>query len=310
MSRVTHWFPLWALLLSAVAWLVPAPFAAARDAIVPLLAIVMLGMGMTLVPADFVAVARRPALVALGLVLQYTVMPAAALLVARTLGLSSEQTVGMVLVGASSGGTASNVIAYLARANVALSVALTACSTLLAVVALPSLTWLLVGRTVPVPATQMLMTVAQVALGPVLAGMLLRQALGARIARVQPWLPVLSIVAICVIIAIIVALNHDSIATAGLTMLVAVCLHNAIGLAGGYGAARLLGSDRRNARTIAIETGMQNSGLAVALAVKFFTPAAALPGALFSIWHNVTGSLLAGWWSRRPAVSANESASG
>jgi BASS family bile acid:Na+ symporter len=310
MTFVTRWLPLWALLLAAAAWLIPAPFVAARDAIVPLLAIVMLGMGMTLVPTDFLAVARRPALVALGLALQYTVMPAAALLVARAFDMSSEQTVGMVLVGASSGGTASNVIAYLARADVALSVALTASSTLLAVVALPSLTWLLVGRTVPVPATEMLTTVAQVALGPVLAGMLLRRALGPRILRIQPWLPVLSVAAICTIIAIIVALNHDSIATAGFTMLAAVCLHNAIGLLGGYGAARLLGTDRRAARTIAIEVGMQNSGLAVALAVKFFAPGAALPGALFSIWHNVSGSLLASWWSRRPAVSANEPVSG
>ena len=305
MSLVTRWFPLWALLLSAVAWLVPAPFAAAREAIVPLLALVMLGMGMTLVPADFLAVARRPALVALGLALQYTVMPAAALLTARALGLSSEQTVGMVLVGASSGGTASNVIAYLARADVALSVALTACSTLLAVVALPWLTWLLVGRTVPVPALEMLVTVAQVAVGPVLAGMLLRRLFDRWIERIKPWLPVLSVLAICVIIAIIVALNRDAIATAGVTMLTAVCLHNAIGLIGGYGGARVLGSDPRAARTIAIEVGMQNSGLGVALAAKFFTPAAALPGAIFSIWHNVTGSLLAGWWSRRPAIRAD-----
>lgn len=302
MTLVTRYFPLWALLLAAIAFLAPAPFASARAAIVPLLAVVMFGMGMTLVPHDFADVLRRPGLIALGLALQYSVMPAAALLVSRALGLTTDQTVGMVLVGASSGGTASNVIAYLARANVALSVALTACSTLLAVVALPAITWALVGQSVPVPARDMLVTVAQVALGPVLIGMVLRQWLARQMQWIQPWLPVVSVVAICTIIAIVVALNRRTMATAGALMLLAVAAHNLIGLASGYGCARLLGIERRNARTLAIEVGMQNSGLAVALAVKFFAPAAALPGAIFSIWHNLTGSLLAGWWSRRPQV--------
>ncbi|HSN70068.1 MAG TPA: bile acid:sodium symporter family protein [Steroidobacteraceae bacterium] len=298
-------FPLWAVALSAFAFVVPGPFVAAREAIVPLLAIVMLGMGMTLVPRDFVAVFRRPALVGVGLLLQYTVMPIAALVVAKLFGLTPEETVGMVLVGASSGGTASNVIAYLARANVALSVALTASSTLLAVIALPAITLALVGRTVPVPAFEMLTTVAQVALGPVLLGMLLRRLLARRMAAIQPWLPVVSVAAICTIIAIIVALNRGMLASAGALLLVAVAAHNAIGLLGGYWGARLLGGDRTSARTIAIEVGMQNSGLAVALAVKYFSAASALPGALFSIWHNLSGAALASWWARREETSAS-----
>lgn len=298
---VTRFFPLWALLFSAVALLAPRLFLPAREAIVPLLMLVMLGMGLTLEPRSLLLVFRRPRLLALGAVLQFTVMPLCALLVAKLLGLEAMQIAGMVLVGASSGGTASNVITYLAGGDVALSVALTAVSTLLAVVLMPGLTWLLIGHTVPVPTGAMLLTVAQVALGPVLVGMVLRQAFPLAIERLQSVLPLASVVAICIIIAIIVALNHASLATVGGLLALAVMLHNDIGLAAGYWLARLARADVVTARTLAIEVGMQNSGLAVALAVKFFGPAAAVPGALFSIWHNVSGSLLAGYWGRRSA---------
>jgi len=298
---VTRFFPLWALLFSAVALLAPRLFLPAREAIVPLLMLVMLGMGLTLEPRSLLLVFRRPRLLALGAVLQFTVMPLCALLVAKLLGLEAMQIAGMVLVGASSGGTASNVITYLAGGDVALSVALTAVSTLLAVVLMPGLTWLLIGHTVPVPTGAMLLTVAQVALGPVLVGMVLRQAFPLAIERLQSVLPLASVVAICIIIAIIVALNHASLATVGGLLALAVMLHNGIGLAAGYWLARLARADVVTARTLAIEVGMQNSGLAVALAVKFFGPAAAVPGALFSIWHNVSGSLLAGYWGRRSA---------
>lgn len=298
---VTRFFPLWALLLSAVALLAPRLFLPARDAIVPLLMLVMLGMGLTLEPRSLLLVFRRPRLLALGAVLQFTVMPLCALLVAKLLGLEAMQIAGMVLVGASSGGTASNVITYLAGGDVALSVALTAVSTLLAVVLMPGLTWLLIGHTVPVPTGAMLLTVAQVALGPVLVGMVLRQAFPRAIERLQSVLPLASVVAICIVIAVIVALNHASLATVGGLLALAVMLHNGIGLAAGYWLARLARADVVTARTLAIEVGMQNSGLAVALAVKYFGPAAAVPGALFSIWHNVSGSLLAGYWGRRSA---------
>jgi len=299
LAIVTRFFPLWALLASAAALLEPRLFLPARDAIVPLLMLVMLGMGLTLEPRSLLLVLRRPRLLALGAALQFTVMPLSALLVAKLLGLEAMQTVGMVLVGASSGGTASNVITYLAGGHVALSVALTAVSTLLAVVLMPGLTWLLVGHAVPVPTGEMLLTVAQVALGPVLVGMALRQLFPVAIMRLQFVLPLASVLAICVIIAIIVALNHASLVTVGGLLALAVMLHNGMGLVAGYWLARLARADAATARTIAIEVGMQNSGLAVALAVKFFGPAAAVPGALFSIWHNVSGSLLAGYWGRR-----------
>lgn len=299
-APIARWFPLLVLALAALAYAHPAPFAAAGGAIVPLLVVVMLGMGLTLTAGDFAAIARAPRLVGLGVLLHYTVMPAAAWLVIRGLGLDAESAVGVVLVGATSAGTASNVISYLARGNVALSVTMTACSTLLAVVLLPAIVWLLIGRRVPVPAGEMMLAVAEVAVGPVLAGMLLRRLLGARVRRLEPAFPLLSAVAIAVVIAVIVGLNAARLASAAPAVMAAVVLHNSIGLAAGYGLARLARADEASARTIAIEVGMQNSGLAVAIALKLFTPAAALPGALFSVWHNLSGSALAAFWSRRP----------
>jgi len=297
---VARFFPLAVLALAVGAYLVPGPFQHLGGAIVPLLVVVMLGMGLTLTPADFAAIVRAPRLVVLGVSLHYTVMPAAAWLLIRLLALDDQTAVGVVLVGATSAGTASNVISYLARGNVALSVTMTAVSTLLAVVLLPAIVWLLVGARVPVPAGELMRSVAEVAVGPVLIGMLGRRLLGGRVARLLPLLPLLSAGAITVAIAVIVGLNAPRLASAGPAVVAAVVLHNSIGLAAGYGLARLARADEASARTIAIEVGMQNSGLAVALALKVFSAAAALPGALFSIWHNLSGSALAAYWSRRP----------
>lgn len=300
MPLLVRVFPLWAVLLSAVALVWPAPFAAAQPAVVPLLAVVMLGMGLTLTPAEFRGVLAAPRLVATGVALQYTVMPLGAVGVSRLLGLPPEQALGMVLVGAASGGTASNVITYLARGNVALSVTLTAASTLLAVVLTPAWTLWLAGQAVPVPVAGLVQTVAFVAVGPVLAGMLLRRLLGDAASRLAAVFPAVSVAAVCLIIAIVVGLNADRLTTVGPSLALAVVLHNALGLAAGYGLSRALGAAAREARTIAIEVGMQNSGLAAALALKYFTPVAALPGAMFSLWHNVSGAAVASWWASRP----------
>ncbi|HXQ64244.1 MAG TPA: bile acid:sodium symporter family protein [Steroidobacteraceae bacterium] len=298
--RLLSLFPLAAIGAGSGAYLWPAPFARAGGAIVPLLMLVMLGMGCTLTPADFRAVLRAPRLVLLGVGLHYTVMPAAAWLVIRVLQLDAATAVGVVLVGATSAGTASNVISYLARGNVALSVTLTAASTLLAVVLMPLIASLMLARTIEVPAGAMVLALAQVAVGPVAAGMVLRRLAGARSSRILATFPAVSALAIVAVIAIVVGLNAPRLAVAGPAVLGAVALHNGIGLAAGYGLARLANADEASARTIAIEVGMQNSGLSVALALKLFTPAAALPGAIFSVWHNLTGSALAAFWARRP----------
>jgi BASS family bile acid:Na+ symporter len=223
------------------------------------------------------------------------------------MGLPAALMAGMVLVGASPGGTASNVICYLARGDVALSVILTSVSTLLAPLLTPALTWLYAGERVPVPAWDMVLSTAQVVLGPVALGLLARRLLGARGEVLQRVFPLVSVLAIVLIIAIIVALNQGRLGALGPAVLAAVVLHNGVGLAAGYGIARLAGLDAVRARTLGIEVGMQNSGLAVALAVKYFPAAAALPGAVFSIWHNLSGAALAAWWSRRGPSPADQS---
>lgn len=292
--------PIGALAACAVAWLWPEALAAGRGAIQPLLGLVMLGMGMTLAPADFRRVARRPAAVAIGTGLQLAIMPLVGFALGRALDLPPALAAGVVLVGACPGGTASNVVTWLARGDVALSVSLTTVSTLLAPVATPALTALYVGAWIPVPAAAMMRDVAAIVLVPVAAGVALNALAGQRLTRVTRALPALSVAAIVAIIAIVVALNRERLAELVLPAAVAVVLHNAFGLALGWTGARVLGRSPIEARTIAIEVGMQNSGLAAALAAVHFPPAAALPAALFSVWHNLSGAALASSWSRRP----------
>ena len=299
MVRITALFPLWAMLGVLLAWFVPGPLAACRPAILPLLGVVMFGMGAGLRVENFLAVLRRPVPVVLGLGLQFLMMPLAGWLLALLAGLPPQLAAGMILVGCSPGGTASNVICYLARGDVALSITLTACSTLLAVLATPLLMLLYAGETVDVPALDMLQTIFWIIFLPVTLGTMLNHLFHRSLAIVRQVFPLLSVFTIVFIIAIIVALNREQLAGVATGLFILVVLHNLAGLAGGYWIARWTGQDRRTCRTIAIEVGMQNSGLAVALAIKYFTATAALPGAIFSIWHNLSGSLLAGFWSSR-----------
>lgn len=305
-ENINRLFPVWAFLFAAIAAWQPGWFTDFASLIKLLLMIIMFAMGLTLSRHDFMGVLRAPLPVGVGVILQFTVMPLAALFVAWFLKLSPELTIGMVLVGATAGGTASNVITWLANGHVALSVSMTLTSTVISVAATPLLAQLLVGQTVDVPVMGMFMTIAQLVIGPIAAGVVIHHFLGRQIKQIEPALATLAMAAIVFIIAIVVALNADRLATLGPLVIVAVVLHNMIGLAGGYWIGRLLGFSQRVARTMAIEVGMQNSGLAVALANQFFTATTALPGALFSIWHNVSGSLLAGYWKRRP-LPENES---
>lgn len=293
-------FPLWAILLSALAYRQPAMFISMKPAIIPLLAIIMFSMGLSLTLADFRRVLAMPGLIVSGLLMQYSIMPLAALLISRLLALDPALSIGLILLGSCPGGTASNVITWLARGNVALSISLTSLSTLLAVFLTPLLTLLLADTSIEVPAGKMLLSILNMVILPVTAGLLLNHFFPTRIRRIAPYLPLLAVIAIVLIIAIITALNVSALASLGLAVLLAVLLHNLIGLLAGYSVARLLAYPGRECRTLAIEVGMQNSGLAVALALKHFSAAAALPGALFSIWHNLSGSALAFFWSKTP----------
>jgi len=304
MDVATRVFPYAAALFAALAVLEPDRFLPLQSAIVPLLGLVMLGMGLTLTPGSFVAVARRPVQVGLGVALQFLVMPLLGWALARGLGLPPEVAVGVILVGACPGGVASNVITYLARGDVALSVTLTSLSTLAALVLTPALTWLYAGRGVPVPVAEMLVSILQVVVGPVALGVLINRWLGRRLDALKGAFPAISVSAIVLIIAIVVAANRAQLAQIAPLAVAAVMLHNLLGLAAGYWGARWAGQDERVCRTIAIEVGMQNSGLAVALATQHFSAAAALPGAVFSLWHNLSGASLAAHWARRDARMA------
>ena len=296
---ITRGFPWIAIALSAVAAYLPQIFVPLKPAIVPLLGLVMFGMGMTLTFESFRRVLHIPGVVALGVGLQFLVMPLAAWLIAVALRLPPQLMAGLVLVGACPGGTASNVVCYLSKGNVALSITLTAVSTVVAVFMTPVLTWLYVGQTVPVPVGQMLLSILKIVIVPVTLGVLVNAWLGHRLHGFRGVFPAVSVLAIVLIIAIIVAVNEPQLQSLALPVIVAVILHNFLGLAAGYWLPRWLGRDVVTCRTLAIEVGMQNSGLGVALAMKHFSAAAALPGAVFSIWHNLSGATLAAYWGRQ-----------
>ncbi|AGF72283.1 bile acid:sodium symporter family protein [Corynebacterium halotolerans] len=258
-----------------------------------LLGIVMFGMGLTLRPVDFALVARRPLPVAIGVVAQYVLMPLIALLVVWILQLPPEIAAGVILVGCAPGGTSSNVVSYLARGDVALSVTMTSVSTLLAPLLTPLLTLWLAGRYMPLDAGSMALSIVQVVLVPVIAGLLIRLLLPRVVEAVLPVLPWVSVVAIAMIVAIVVSGSRDVIVEAGLIVLVAVIIHNALGYLLGYLAGRFTGQPVPARRTMAVEVGMQNSGLAAGLATQYMSPLAALPGAVFSVWHNLSGAVVA-----------------
>jgi len=299
MDMVTRLFPIWAIVLSMLAYNMPAPFTELKPAIVPLLTIIMFSMGLTLSIDDFKRALSMPRLIITGLVLQYSIMPFAALAISTFFQLDPALTIGMILVGTCPGGTASNVITYLARGNVALSISLTSISTILAIVLTPAITLLIADTSIQVPAARMFVSILYIVIFPVALGLALKHFFAYRIKTVEHYLPLIAVAAIVLIIAIITALNAKQFSQIGITVLLAVVLHNAIGLLTGYGSARLMGYAARECRTLAIEVGMQNSGLAVALAIKHFSAAAALPGAIFSIWHNISGSALAFFWSKK-----------
>lgn len=302
----TMLFPLGAIAIAILSFQRPDLLASGRAFIEPLLGLVMLGMGMTLRSENFAAILQRPKLIALGCALQFLLMPAFGFLVGRAMGLSGELLAGVVLLGSCPGGTASNVICYLARGDVALGIALTTTTTLLAVVMTPLLTWAYLGQQMDVPVLNMMTGIVMIILIPVAVGVMLNHQFGRWLRPVKRLFPYISVAAIILIIGIIVAVARPHFAALAAPVIAAVFWHNALGLAGGYWSARWLGLDERVCRTFAIETGMQNSGLAVALAQDYFSVLAALPAALFSIWHNISGSVLAWHWSHKSEEEAEE----
>ena len=266
-----------------------------------LLMIVMFGMGLTMKLSDFAIVFRRPRDVIIGCVAQFIVMPLLAFALGRLFGLSDELLVGVVLVGTCPGGTASNVMTYLAKGDTALSVGMTSINTLLAPVLTPLLTYLYLRTSVSVDVRSMFISIIQVVIVPIGLGLLINRLFGKYTQKLSDALPTVSVTAICLIVASVVSHNSEKILSTGIVIFAVVILHNLLGYLCGYLVGVVFKMDLPRKKAVAIEIGMQNSGLATSLAGTAFPnlAMATVPGAVFSVWHNISGAMLAGWFSRQ-----------
>ena len=301
-------FPVWVLAASLIALARPAAFTWFSGPLIPLgLGLIMLGMGLTLEVADFRRVLRRPAPIGLGVVLQFLVMPLLGWGLAAAAGLPTGFAVGLILVSCCPGGVASNVISYLSLADVPASVSMTAVSTALSVLMTPALTALLAGSWIEVPAAGLLLDTFQVVILPITVGLVLKHFFGRLTSAVLPWGPFVSVVLITLIVASIIGASREVILESGGPLLLAVGGLHAGGFALGYGLSRLLRRPEKTARTVAIEVGMQNSGLGVVLARQnFASPLVAVPSAISSLVHSLIGSLLAGLWRVRAGSASDD----
>jgi BASS family bile acid:Na+ symporter len=293
-------FPLGAILVTLLSYYFPSLLIPYTDYLSLLLGILMFGMGLGLRFENFAEILRRPKIILIGVVLQFLFMPFIAFAVARLFTLDQSLLIGLVLVGACPGGIASNVVCYLARGDVALSIMITVVSTVLAVVLTPTLTWLYLGQQVNVPVASMMINIFIITLLPVAAGVLLNHYLGKRLQLLKKVFPLLSMVAIMLIIGIVMALTQPQIHMAAIPVLATVFWQNVLGLVAGYYLAKWLGLDEKICRTIAIEVGMQNGGLASGLAEKLGKAATmGLAPAVFGPFMNITGSILASYWHKK-----------
>ena len=265
-----------------------------------LLMIVMFGMGLTLKLEDFKLVFTRPRDILIGCVAQFTVMPLLAFALGKIFGLDAALLAGVILVGTCPGGTSSNVITYLSKGDVALSVGMTSVNTLLAPLLTPAITYLLLRTTVAVDPVSMFLSIIKVVIIPIALGFVINKLFGKVTQKLVKVLPTISVIAICLIVAAVVSHNSEKIMTTGLVVFAVVILHNLLGYACGFGIGRLLHMSVPKTKAISIEIGMQNSGLATSLAGTAFPDLAmaTVPGAIFSVWHNISGAILANIYNR------------
>ena len=293
---IAQWMGLLVLVVAAVAMFLPSSFIwIDTKTINPLLGVIMFGMGLTLSPKDFKIVLSRPKDILVGCLAQFTIMPLLAWLLTLAFSLPKELALGVILVGCCPGGTASNVITYLAKGDLALSVGMTACSTLLAPIVTPLLVLLTAGTMVEVDTLGMLLSIVYVVIAPIIVGLLCQRFIPRITKAVTPYLPAFSSLAIALVVGIIVSHNADRLMLGGLIVILVVILHNLLGLSLGFAIGRLLRLEKPKCVALSIEVGMQNSGLASSLANMHFAayPLATIPGAVFSVWHNISGALAA-----------------
>ena len=297
---IARWMGLMVLLVAGISLLFPNSFIWIDTwTINPMLGVIMFGMGLTLSPHDFRIVLSRPKDIFIGCLAQFTVMPLLAWTLSLLFALPKELALGVILVGCCTGGTASNVITYLAKGDLALSVGMTATSTLLAPLLTPFLVWLMAGTMVDVDTLGMLQSIIYVVIAPIVAGLLCQRFLPSLTKAVTPYLPAFSSVVIALVVGIIVAHSADRLLVGGMVVVLVVMLHNLLGLSVGFLLGRLLRLEKPKCVALSIEVGMQNSGLASSLAVLHFAafPLATIPGAVFSVWHNISGALVAKFYS-------------
>ncbi|MEQ1344112.1 bile acid:sodium symporter family protein [Acinetobacter seifertii] len=297
-------FALWVIVFAALALWQPEFFVWLKAYIPWILGIIMLGMGMTMTVDDFKGVLQSPKAVLIGVVAQFVVMPGLAYVLCKLFNLPPEIAVGVILVGCCPGGTASNVITYMAKGNVALSVACTSVSTLLAPVLTPAIFYLLASQWLKIDAASMFISILQVVLVPIVIGLILRTWLKRQVESYIQVMPLVSVIAIVAIVAAIIGGSKAAILQSGLLILAVVILHNGFGYLLGFTAARFFKLPYADSKAIAVEVGMQNSGLGVALAAVHFaaSPITAVPSAIFSLWHNISGPALATYWASRTEV--------
>lgn len=298
---IAKWMGAIVLIIAAISLIAPSSLAWIGTWVInPMLGVIMFGMGLTLSPQDFRIVLSRPKDILIGCLTQFTVMPLLAWGLTRVFALPPELAIGVILVGCCPGGTASNVITYLAKGDLALSVGMTAASTLLAPLLTPLLIWLLAGTMVDVHTSAMLLSIVYIVILPIVCGLLCQRFIPKMTQRVTPYLPAFSSIAVALTVGIVVAHNADRLMTAGWLVMLVVMLHNVFGLGIGYLVGRLLRLQHPKSVALSIEVGMQNSGLATSLAVMHFAafPLATIPGAIFSVWHNISGAIAARIYSR------------
>ena len=266
-----------------------------------LLGIVMFGMGLTLKVSDFKVVFSRPKDIIIGFIAQFTLMPLIAFALTKAFSLPTEIAVGVILVGTCPGGTSSNVMTYLSKGDVPLSVGMTAVSTLFAPLMTPLLTLLYAGQRVDVNAVAMFLSIVKVVLLPITLGLVCNYFFEKVTREIVRILPLISTIAIIMIIASVVSANSARLKTVGVMVVIVVILHNLLGYAAGFGVGKLLRLNTTKCRALSIEVGMQNSGLATSLAVTHFAqyPLATIPGAVFSVWHNISGAVYANFLANR-----------
>ncbi len=280
-------FAVWVILFAALAFLLPGGFTWISPYINLLLGIIMFGMGLTLKLKDFKQVITAPKEVITLVVAQYTIMPLIAVGLVFLFQLPPEIAIGVILVGCSPGGTSSNVMTYLAKGNMALSVTATSVSTLLAPIITPALTLLLASAWLPVSFSAMFISIIQIVLVPIALGVAVQYLLGNKVEQAVGVLPLISVIGIIGVITAVVSNNVENILASGLLIFAVVILHNLLGYLVGFLLGKVFRFDLKDTKTLSIEVGMQNSGLAATLAATHFSPIAAVPGALFSVWHNI-----------------------